>query len=212
MRCDGSPCAVTAVELSFAMPTLRLTSIYKKRKQAHAAELRRAHRDLEQFRADLPFRFGPKVADAIRTESWFRDCGLCGGRAELSAEAEDAVETALKLKRCIRAVSRRINTPDCSFWEGPHGVSVMETVGMSWDDVWRMADEDRLAIPAVLRLLNVVRTTEPVMPTEERLGKWAINVSVDGWWRLLRRRHWRLLHLLQTAAELEEELSWHSPP
>ena len=195
------------------MPTMRLMSIYRQRKRTHAAGLRRAHRDLEQLRADLPVRFGTKLADVIRTEAYFRDCGLCGGTSELSAAAEEAVETALKLKRRIRAVCRRIHTPDCSFHEGPHGVSVWETLGMSWDDVWRMVTEDRrLPISAILRLLEVLRKAEQVMPSEERLGKWAINVSVESWRRLLRGRHRRLMHLLQTAAELEEDLSWHSPP
>jgi hypothetical protein len=187
-------------------------SIYRQRKRAHAAELRRAHRELEQFRASLPIRFGTKLAGSIRTEAWFRDCGLHGGPPELSTDAEEAVETVLKLKRRIRVVCRRIHTPDCSFHEGPHGVSVMETLGMSWDDVWRMVTKDRLPVSAILRLLEVLRTTEQVMPTEERLGKWGFYEGVERWWRLLRHRHRRLLHLLQTAAEREEELSWHSPP
>ena len=195
------------------MPTLRIMSIYAKRKRTFAAELRRAHSDLEEFRAGLPVRFGVKVADVIRQEAWFKDSGLRGGTREMSDDAIQAIETILVLKRQIRAVCRKIHTPDCWFHEGRHGVSVMETLGMSWNDVSMMVGEDRrLPVSAVLHLLNVIRTTEQVMPTEERLGKWAINVSVDGWWRLLRGRHRRLLHLLQTAAELEQELSWHSPP
>ncbi len=193
MRCDGSPRAVPAVELSFAMPTLRIMSVYTKRKREFAADLRYACVRLEQFRDALPIQFGAKVANAIRTETWFRDCGLCGGRAELSAEAEKAVKNVLKLKRKVRVVCRRIHTPDCCFHEGPHGISVWETLGMSWEDVWRMVTEDRLPVSAVLRLLNVVRTTEQIMPTVERLGKWAINVSVESWGRLLRRRRERLL-------------------
>ena len=87
-----------AVELSFAMPTLRIMSIYKKRKREFAADLRYARVRLEQFRANLPARFGTKLADAIRTEAWFRDCGIHGGPPELSAEAEEVVKIVLKLK------------------------------------------------------------------------------------------------------------------
>ncbi len=190
------------------MPTLQLMSIYRQRKRMHGADLRRAHRDLEQLRTDLPIRFGTKLADAIRTEAYFRDCGLCAGRAELSDEAEEAVVKLLRFKRRIRAVCRRIHTPDCSFWEGPHGVSVWETLGTSWGDVWRLVNDGRLPIEAVLVLLRLVRKTEQVMPTEAMLGKWAINVSVESWWRLLRRRRERLLCLLGTAAEREEEVNW----
>jgi hypothetical protein len=187
-------------------------SIYRQQKRTFGADLRRAHRELEQFRDAILFRFGTKLAGVIRQEAWFRDCGLHGGPPELSAEAEDAVEKVLKLKRRVRAACRQIHTPDCCFHEGPHGISVWETLGMSWDDVWKMVTKDRLPVSAVLRLLEVLRTTEQVMPTEERLGKWAINVSVDYWWRLLRNRRRRLLCLLRTAAELEEKLRWHSPP
>ena len=178
-----------------------------------AAELRQAQAELEQFRDSLPVRFGEMVANTIRTEAWFKDCGIRGGASELTEDALEAVEEVLSLKRRIRAVCRKIHTPDCWFHEWPHGISVWETLGMSWEEVRRMLGKDRrLAIPAVLRLLNVVRTTEQVMPTEERLGKWAKFDGVDAWWRLLRGRHRRLLHILQTAAELEQDLGWHSPP
>ncbi len=84
---------------------------------------------------------------------------------------------------------------------------------MSWDDVWRMVNADRrLPVSAVLMLLKIVRETEQVMPTEARLGKWAMFDGPEKWWRFLRRKYRRLLHLLQTAAEREQELSWHSPP
>jgi len=62
--------------------------------------------------------------------------------------------------------------------------------------------------PAVLQLLAVVRTTEQVLPTEERLGKWTRGYPVEKWWRLLRWRRRRLLCLLRAAAEQEEELRW----
>jgi hypothetical protein len=188
-------------------------TIYAKRKRTHAAELHNVRTELEEFRAGLPVRFGAKIAAAIRQEAWFRDSGIHGGTPEMSDEAIQAIETILVMKCRLRAVCRKIRWPDCWFGEGPHGVSVWETLGMSWDDVWRMVNADRhLPISAVLQLLNVVRTTEQVMPTEARLGKWAINVSVESWWRILRSRRRRLLHLLQTAAEREQELSWHSPP
>jgi hypothetical protein len=188
-------------------------SIYTKRKRMFAGQLRRAHAELEEFRADLPVRFGMIAAAAIRQAAWFRDSGIHGGTAEMSDDAIQAIETILVLKRQVRAACRLIHTSDCWFHEGPHGISVWETLGMSWDDVWRMVNADRrLPVSAVLRLLNVVRTTEQVMPTKEQIGKWAINVSVESWWRLLRRRHRRLLHLLQTAAEQEQELRWDSPP
>ena len=194
------------------MPTLRIMSIYAKRKRTFAAELRRARNELEEFRAGLPVRFGTKLAATIRQEAWFKDSGLRGGTREMSDDAIQAIETILVLKRQIRAVCRKIHTPDCWFHEGRHGVSVMETLGMSWDDVRRMVTEDRLPVSAVLHLLNVVRTAEQVMPTEERLGKWARFDGVEKWWRFLQRKHRRLLHLLKTAAELEQELNWDSPP
>ena len=194
------------------MPTLRIMTIYAKRKRMFAAELHKARTELEEFRAGLPARFGTKLAAAIRQEAWFQDSGIQGGTPEMSDNAIQAIETILVLNCRLRAVCRRIRWPDCCFGEGPHGVSVWETLGMSWDDIWMLTEDKRLPVSAVLHLLNVVRTTEQVMPTEERLGKWAINVSVDSWWRILRGRHRRLLYLLQTAAEREQELSWHSPP
>ena len=191
------------------MPTLKLMSIYKVQKRKYAADLRDAHTDLEQARASLPVRFG-SIATAIRTEVFFRDSGIHGGESELPEEALEAVERLLTLKGNVRAVCRNIHLPGCSFREGPQGVSVWETLGMSWDDAWRLKVDGRLPVSAVLQLLAVVRSTKQVLPTEERLGKWTINYPVEKWWRLLRHRRRRLLCLLETAAELEEELVWET--
>ena len=191
------------------MPTLKLMSIYKVQKRKYADDLRDARADLEQARASLPVRFGT-ISAAIRTEVFFRDSGISSGATKLSEEELDAVENLLTLKRRVRAVCRQIHVPGCSFREGPQGVSVWETLGRSWDDVWRLKEDGRLPVSAVLQLLAVVRSTKQVLPTEERLGKWTINYPVEKWWRLLRHRRRRLLCLLETAAELEEELVWET--
>ena len=191
------------------MPTLRIMSIYTRRKRMYAAELHHARAELEEFRDGLPARFGAKTAATIRQEAWFQDSGIHGGTPEISDDAIQAIETILMLKRRIRAVYQRIHTPDCWISEGPHGVSVWETLGMSWDDVWRMLDANkRLPVSAVLRLLEIIRTTEQVMPTVERLGKWAKFDGADKWWRFLHRKHDRLLCFLQTAVDLEEDVRW----
>ena len=57
----------------------------------------------------------------------------------------------------------------------------------------------RLPLSVVLHLLKVVRTTEQVLPTEERLGKWTLNYPLEKWWRLLRYRRRRLLCLLMVG-------------
>ena len=182
-------------------------SLYRERKRTFADELTAARADLEQARASLPQRLGTIVATTVRTEVFFQDSGIFGAE-KLSDEGQEAVENLLKLKCKVRAVCRQIHTPKCSFSEGPSGVSVWETLGMSWEDVWRLTEDGRLPVSTVLHLLIVVRTTKQILPTEERLGKWTRGYSVGSWWRLLQRRHQRLLCLLQAAAEREEDLRW----
>jgi len=190
------------------MPSLRLPSIYQSRRRKFIADLHQAHAELGQARTSLPERVGTLVAVTVRTEVFLRDSGL-HGTPGLPDDAEEAVETLLRLKNRVRAVSRQIRSPRCWFSEGPLGASVWETLGgRSWEDIWRLTDDRRLPLPAVLQLLAVVRDTPQVLPTNEQLGKWTMNFSVERWWRLLRRRRRRLLCLLTTAAEREEELRW----
>jgi hypothetical protein len=69
----------------------------------------------------------------------------------------------------------------------------------------------RLPVPGVLRLLDVLRTTKQVMPTDEEVLEWDMSGRdpchmTAEWRRILRRRKERLECLLRTAAELEEEV------
>lgn len=139
------------------------------------------------------------------------------GRVEvltLTEEGYAAVETLKTLDRKVEMVMRKIRTPDCWFRESPVPISVPGTVRLSWKEVEEkyVADE-RLSLPGVLRLLHVLSTTARVMPSDEQAYEWAgeglspCHLPHE-WRRLLRSRLRRLVVLLQTAAELEEEVRY----
>ena len=88
------------------MPTLRIMSLYTKRKREFAADLRYARVRLEQFRDALPIRFGEKLAGAIRTEAWFRDSGIHGGRALAMRCAAGATDWLPR--NCFRAQAQSV--------------------------------------------------------------------------------------------------------
>ena len=86
------------------------------------------------------------------------------------------------------------------------------TVGLSWEDVRRRCSADGLLpVSDVLWLLQVLRKTPQVMPSDEQIIEWtASGVSPchlpSEWEQVLRRRKGRLAWLLRTAVELEEEV------
>ena len=64
-----------------------------------------------------------------------------------------------------------------------------------------------------LWLLSVLNTTEPVMPNDAEVWEWAASGCSPchlphEWRRILQNRRRRLVMLLQTAAELEEDLKY----
>jgi hypothetical protein len=198
------------------MPTLTLLSLYNARKGMYASQLARARAELERFKADLVVRFGKETADAVGQQvSWTED--MIFGRTEvlpLTDEGYAAVETLKALDHEVVATLRCIRTPSCWFREPVEPISVLETVGLSSKEVEEkyVADE-RLSLPGVLRLLHVFRTTTQVMPSDERVWEWAAaGLSPchlpHEWRRVLRNRRRRLVMLLRTAAELEEEVRY----
>jgi hypothetical protein len=198
------------------MPTLTTMSVYNARKRMFAPELARARAELERFKANLVVRFGKKTADAVKMQvSWTED--MIFGRTEvlpLTDEGYAAVEMLKTLGETLTAVVRKIRTPDCWFRESPVPISVLETVGWSWMSVEeKYVEDERLSLPDVLRLLHVLRTTEQVMPTDEQVWEWAgeglspCHLPYE-WRRVLRNRKRRLVMLLRTAVELEEEVKY----
>jgi hypothetical protein len=196
------------------MPTLRIMSIYNTRKRHFASELAQARAELAEFRESLVVRFGTETADAIRQQtSWTPD--MIFGRVEvpeLSEEGEDAVTTLKTLSRKVTGIWKNIHAPDCWFHEEPVPVTVLETVGLTWDMVQeRCAANGSLPIAEVLGLLNVLLTTEQITPSDEQVWEWAALGCEPchlphEWRRVLWRRKGRLVRLLQTAAELEEKV------
>ncbi len=198
------------------MPTLTLLSLYNARKGMHAPQLARARAELERFKEDLVVRFGQETADAVRQQvSWTED--MIFGRTEvlpLTDEGYAAVETLKTLEETLTAVMRKIRTPDCWFRESVEPISVMNTVGMSWKEVEeRFVADERLSLPGVLWLLSVLSTTPQVMPSDEQAWEWAaaglspVHLPRE-WRRVLRNRRRRLVVLLRTAAELEEDVRY----
>ena len=198
------------------MPTLTLVSLYNTRKATYADQLARARAERERFKEDLVARFGRETADAVRQwRSWTED--MIFGRTEvlpLSDEGEVALKTLRKLTGNIKKVLKDIRTPSCRFRESPVPISVLETVGLSWAMMEEKYVEDgRLLLPGVLWLLSVLRSTPQVMPTDEQAYEWAgeglspCHLPHE-WRRVLRGRKDRLVCLLRTAAELEEELRY----
>jgi hypothetical protein len=196
------------------MPTLQIISVYNVRRRRFAPELVNARADLEEFKESLVVRFGTETADAIHQQtSWTAD--MIFGRVEvpdLSKAGEAAVTTLKMLTRNISAVWKNIHSPDCWFHENPVPVSVLETVGLTWGKVQeRCAANGSLPVADVLWLLSVLHTTKQVMPTDEQVWEWAASRCdpchlPEEWRRVLWRRKERLVRLLQTAAELEEEV------
>jgi hypothetical protein len=198
------------------MPTLTLMSLYNARKAMYAAQLARARAELERFEADIVARFGRETADAVQRQvSWTED--MIFGRVDvprLTDEGYAAVETLGILDGKVKAVVRKIRTPSCWFREKVEPISVPETVGLSWKEVEEQhVKDERLSLPGILRLLRVLRTTEQIMPSDERVWEWAgSGVSPchlpHEWRQVLQGRRRRLACLLRTAAELEEDLQY----
>jgi hypothetical protein len=194
--------------------TLRILSLYHDRRKKYAPELARAHAKLEQYDEALVTRFGTETGDAIRQQiRWTAD--MIFGRVEvpeLSDEGEHAVRTLKTLTRKVGTVLKKLHAPDCWFHESPTPISVLETVGLTWDMVQeRCAANGRLPVADVLWLLKVLRATEPAMPTDEQVGNWAASGCEpchlpDEWRRVLWRRRRRLVRLLGRAVELEREV------
>ncbi len=198
------------------MPTLTLLSLYNARKSIYASQLVRARNELERFKADLVVRFGQETADAVQRQvSWTED--MIFGRVDvpcLTDEGYAAVETLKTLDEKLTAVLRKVRTSSCWFREEPVPISVLETVGMSWQEVEeKYVEDERLSLPGVLWLLSVLRTTPQVMPSDEQAYEWAaaglspVHLPYE-WRRVLRRRKGRLVMLLRTAVELEEEVRY----
>jgi len=198
------------------MPTLTLLSVYNARKGMYAAQLARARVEMERFKEDLVVRFGKETADAVKMQvKWTED--MIFGRVEvprLTQEGYAAVETLKTLDEKRTAVVRKVRTPNCWFRESIEPISVLETVGLSWKEVEEKYVEDgRLSLPGVLRLLSVLRTTPQVMPSDAQAYEWAAaGLSPchlpHEWRRVLRNRLRRLVVLLRTAAELEEDVRY----
>ena len=199
------------------MPVLRIMSVYRENKKKFGDELSQARARLEEYRAGLDARYGKDGADAVRQRiSWTEK--IIFGKVNLlplSKEGESAVKTLRTLTGKVAAVRRKIRTPECWFHEQLQlstPISVLETVGLSWRSVEeRFVVDGRLPVAGVLRLLDVLRTTEQVMPTEEQVSEWAISGCnpchlTEQWWHLLRHRRQRIIRLLSTAALLEEEV------
>ena len=198
------------------MPTLTLLSLYNARKSMYASQLARVRSELERFKADLVVRFGQETADAVKMQvKWTED--MIFGRTEvlpLTDEGYAAVETLKALDEKLTAVVRKTRTPDCWFHEEPVPISVLETVGLSWEEVEEKYVKDgRLSLPGVLRLLYVIDTAEQVVPSDEQAYEWAaaglspVHLPYE-WRRVLRGRKDRLVCLLWTAAELEAEVRY----
>ncbi len=196
------------------MPTLRIISIYRERKRMFATELAQARTELEQFRASIVTHFGTQTADAIRRQAWWTE-DMILGKVDVPQLPEEGAVAAKKLQmldRKVRAVWKKIRTPDCWFREQPTPISVLETVGLTWSMVKERCSADgRLPLEQILWLLNALSTTEQVMPTEEQVWAWAASGYEpchlpEEWRRVLRRRRRRLVRLLHTAVMLEENV------
>ena len=158
------------------MPTLTIMSVYNARKAMHAAHIARARSKLERFKEDLVVRFGKETADAVKMQvSWTED--MIFGRVEvpeITDEGYAAVKTLREIIGKVNAVKRKIHTRTCWFRESLVPISVLETVGLSWEEVEEQhVKDERLSLPGVLRLLSVLRTTPQVMPTDEQAYEWA---------------------------------------
>ncbi len=198
------------------MPTLTLLSLYNARKSMHAAHLSRARAELERFKEDLVARFGQETADAVKMQmKWTED--MIFGRTEvlpLTDEGYAAVKTLREIIGNVNAVVRKIRTPDCWFREAVEPISVLETVGSSWKEVEeRFVADERLSLPGALWLLHVLRTTPQVMPSDEQVYEWAGEglspcYLPHQWRQVLRIRKRRLVMLLRTAVEMEEDVRY----
>ncbi len=198
------------------MPTLTIMSVYNARKGMYAAHLSRARNELERFKADLVVRFGQETADAVKMQvKWTED--MIFGRVDvprLTDEGYVAVETLKALDHEVAATLRRIRTPSCWFREAVEPISVLTTVGMSWTMMEeKYVENGHLSLSGALELLRVLRTTEQTMPSDQEAYEWAgEGVSPchlpHQWRRVLRTRKDRLVCLLRTAAELEEEVKY----
>ena len=140
------------------------------------SQLARARSELERFNADLVVRFGKETADAVKMQvKWDED--MIFGRVDvprLTKEGYAAVETLKTLDEKLTAVLRKVRTSSCWFRESVEPISVLTTVGLSWQEVEeRYVEDERLSLPGVLWLLSVLRTTPQVMPSDEQAYEWA---------------------------------------
>ncbi len=198
------------------MPRLRIMSIYKQRQRTFAAELAQARAERERFTATLVARFGKEAAEAIRQAAWgTEDVVPCrGGMPKLFREISMTVKKLRRLDRKVRAVRKKIHTPDCWFREWPGVICVLQATGLSWRMVHEECSADgRLPISTALRLLKALRMADRGVPAEKpaRHGAATGPGSCDlteKWQQRLRRRRRRLAHLLRTAVMLEEDVQW----
>jgi hypothetical protein len=198
------------------MPTLTLVSLYNTRKATYADQLARARAERERFEEELVARFGRETADAVKMRThWTED--MIFGRVEvprLTKEGYAAVETLKTLDDRLKAVRRKVCIPSCWFREAVVPISVLETVGMSWTMMEEKYVEDgRLLLPGALELLRALNTIPQVTPTDQQVWEWAgSGVSPchlpHEWRRVLQGRKGRLLLLLLTAGNLEEDLRY----
>ena len=193
------------------MPKLRIMSIYKEHKRTFTVELSQARTELGQFEASLFARYGDNLADAMLKKPFQVEDLHLGKVPDLSKDGAVAARTWQMLDLKVRAIRKKIRTPDCWFRESPGVVSVLGMTGLSWRNVHdRFAENGRLPISGVLWLLEVLRATKP---TKEQARTWT---TVGGepirpsskWQRRLDHRHRRLVQLLHTAVLLEEDVRW----
>ena len=197
------------------MPTLTLLSLYNARKATYAARLSRARAELERFNGDIVARLGQETANAVKMRThWTED--MIFGRVEvprLTKEGYAAVEALKTLDDRLKAVRRKVCIPSCRFRESPVPISVLETVGLSWKAAEeKYVENGHLSLSGVLELLRALNTPQ-TMPTDQQTYEWASQgVSPchlpHQWRQVLWTRKNRLVCLLRTAVELEEDVKY----
>jgi hypothetical protein len=170
---------------------LYVMSLFRKRRRKYGKRLARARRELAAFLDAFEAEAGTEAAGVLRAYAQVR----CSSRQE--NQPPDGPPTVFdevrRLKRKAATLSRKLHSPACCYRERRRPPYVLWHYGVTWADLGRLAEDGRLPLEHVLRLLRMLLNRKP---DREVVGRGPA---------FRQRRRW-LVRFLMTAAKLEEDV------
>jgi len=196
------------------MPLLFIDSLVRRQHEKRCQRLDRVRQEIDRFLASVESQVGTEVADAFRAHldlPW--GVRYRGERLpEVPPEAMPFLDGFLWLDRREAAIRRKAFHSAFCCWEPYQPPNVLSCCGETWMPVelWYMQDEC-LSVANVRRLLEVVRDSEMVLPTQEDVASWGQRDdgeprTCEEWRQVLARRRRRLVRFLELASKLDEDV------